>query len=195
VPHAADLLARTDVLLRELGDDKRLAITVANRSYLALQTGDFPTAYALANEGRSLSRDTGDLANVVTADLNLSLAARSLGKLEMSTQALVEALELAREVGDPASLAEALIIAAASIVSRDPGTARALIDVADKARRDLMLELLPIEQEVHDAVQRELRGIPRIDVAVDLSEGDLPIVIDTAVGRALEALADAANHR
>ena len=85
----------------------------------------------------------------------------------------MEALELAREVGDPASLAEALIIAAASIVARDPGTARALIDVADKARRELMLELLPIEQEVHDAVQRELRGIPGIDVAVDLSEGDL----------------------
>jgi hypothetical protein len=87
VPHAAELLARTDVLLRELGDDKRLAITVANRSYLALQAGDFPTAYALASEGRSLSRETGDLANVVTADLNLSLGSalrladtRCLGK-------------------------------------------------------------------------------------------------------------------
>lgn len=59
----------------------------------------------------------------------------------------------------------------ASIVSRDPRTARALIDVADRARRDLMLELLPVEQEVRDAVQRELRGIPGIDIAVDLSEG------------------------
>jgi predicted ATPase len=190
---AAELLAETETLLRELGDEKRLAITVANRAYLALETGDVELAFALADEGRGLSRKIGDRGNVVSADLNLSLAARSLGRHETAREALREALELARDIGDTAFLADALIVAAALIVSREPTTAAALLAAADRARRDLMLELDPVERDVRAAVQSELRDTYRIDVPADVSADELPFILDTAAARALESLAKLAT--
>jgi tetratricopeptide (TPR) repeat protein len=191
----SELLAQTEALLRELGDERRLAITMANRAYLALEMGDFEVAFALADESRGLSRKMGDALNVVSADLNLSLAARSLGRPETAREALQEALELARNAGHAAFLVDALIEAAALIVSGDPTTAAELVAVADRARQDLMLELDPVEREVHAAVQSELRRIHRIEVPGDISAGDLPVILDAAVARALESVADLPNGR
>jgi predicted ATPase len=191
----AELLAHTEALLRELGDERRLAITMANRAYLALEMGDFEVAFALANESRGLSRKMGDALNIVSADLNLSVAARSLGRHETAKEALQEALELARDAGHAAFLVDALIEAAALIVSGDPTTAADLVTVADRARRDLMLELDPVEREVRAAVQSELRRKHRIDVPGDTSAGDLPVILDAAVARALESVANLANGR
>jgi len=191
----AELLAHTEALLRELGDERRLAITMANRAYLALEMGDFEVAFALANESRGLSRKMGDALNVVSADLNLSVAARSLGRHETAKEALREALELARDAGHAAFLVDALIEAAALIVSGDPTTAADLVTVADRARRDLMLELDPVEREVRAAVQSELRRKHRIDVPGDTLAGDLPVILDAAVARALESVANLANGR
>ena len=191
----AELLAQTEGLLRELGDERRLAIAMANRAYLALEMGNFEVAFALADESRGLSRKMGDALNVVSADLNLSLAARSLGRRETAKEALQEALELAREAEHAAFLVDALIEAAALLVSGDPTTAAELVAVADTARRDLMLELDPVEREVRAAVQSELRRMHRIDVTADIPEGDLAVVLDAAVARALESVANLANDR
>jgi predicted ATPase/class 3 adenylate cyclase len=189
----AELLAETEALFRELGDERRLAVTMNNRAYLALELGDFEVAFALADEGRSLSRKIGDPASAVSAGVNLSLAARSLGRNESAKEALQEALELARDVGHAAFLADALLVAAALIVRGDPATAAAFVAVADRARRDLMLELDPVEREVRAAVETELRGIHGIDVPADIAAGDLPLVLDAAADRALESLAQLAN--
>jgi predicted ATPase/class 3 adenylate cyclase len=189
----AELLAETEALFREVDDEKHLAISVSNRAYLALEMGDFEAAFALADEARGLSRKIGDHTNVVAADLNLSLAARSLGRYETARNALREALELARDVGNAAYLVDGLIVTAALIVSRDPTTAATLLAVADRAKQDLLLEVEPVEREVHTEVQRQLRGIGRIDVPGDVSAGDLPVVLDTAATRALESLAKLAN--
>jgi tetratricopeptide (TPR) repeat protein len=189
VRRGAELLAQTEALLRELGDERRLAIAMANRAYLALEMGDFEVAFALADESRGLSRKMADALNVVSADLNLSLAARSLGRDETAKEALQEALELARDAGHAAFLVDALIEAAALIVSGDPTTAAELVAVADRAQQDLKLELDPVEREVRAAVHSELRRIPRIDVPGDTSAGDLAVILDAAVARALESVA------
>ena len=186
----AELLAQTEVLLRELGDERRLAVTIFNRAYLALEMGDFEPAFALAEESRGLSRKMPDALNVVSADLNLSMAARSLGKHETAKEALQEALALARDAGHAAFLVAALIQAAALIVADDPTTAAELVAAADRAQQDLMLELHPVEQHVHAQVQSELRRIDQIDVPDDISAGDLPVVLDAAAARALEAIAN-----
>jgi tetratricopeptide (TPR) repeat protein len=151
--------------------------------------GDFEVAFALADESRGLSRKMADALNVVSADLNLSLAARSLGRDETAKEALQEALELARDAGHAAFLVDALIEAAALIVSGDPTTAAELVAVADRAQQDLKLELDPVEREVRAAVHSELRRIPRIDVPGDTSAGDLAVILDAAVARALESVA------
>src|SRR5262245_12210552 len=46
---AAELLAETQALFRELGDEKRLAITINNSAYLALEMGDYDVGLALAD--------------------------------------------------------------------------------------------------------------------------------------------------
>jgi tetratricopeptide (TPR) repeat protein len=168
---------------------------MANRAYLALEMGDFEMAFALADESRGLSRKMGDALNVVSADLNLSLAARSLGRHGRAKEALQEALELARDAGHAAFLVDALIEAAALIVSGDPTTAAELVAVADRAQQELKLELDPVERDVRAAVQSELRRIDRIDISRDISAGDLPVILDAAVARALESLADLADGR
>ena len=195
VRRGAELLAQTEALFRELGDERRLAIAMANRAYLALETGDFEVAFTLADECRGLSRRMGDALNVVSADLNLSMAARSLGRHEAAEEALKEALELARDAGHAAFLVDALIEAAAVILSGDPTTAAELVAVADRARQDLMLQLDPVEQEVRAAVQSELRRKHRIDLPDDIASGDPAIILDEAVARALESIANLANDR
>jgi tetratricopeptide (TPR) repeat protein len=190
---AADLLAETQALFRELGDEKRLAITINNSAYLALEMGDYDVSLALAEEGRSLSRTLGDPASVVSASINLSLAALSLGRHETAKQAIQEALELGRDVGHTAYLAVALIVTAALIGSGDPITAAALLVAADKAQRDLMLELDPIERELRAAVESELHAIPTIALPDEISTDDLPVVLSAAADRALESLANLSN--
>jgi predicted ATPase/class 3 adenylate cyclase len=189
----AELLAETQALFRELGDEKRLAITMNNRAYLALELGDFEAAFALADESRGLSRKMGDRGNVVSAGLNLSLAARSLRRNRTAKEALQEALELGRDLGHAAFLADALIVAAALISSGDPATAAALVAVADKARRDLMLELDPVERGVRAEVESELSRTRRIEVPEEICAGDVPVVLDAAADRALESLATLPN--
>jgi len=190
----AELLAKTEALFRELGDEKRLAVTMNNRAYLALELGEFEVAFALADECRGLSRKMGDRASVLSAGLNLSLAAHSLGRHETAKEALQEALELARDLGHAAFLADALIVAAARIASGDPDTAAALVAVADRARRELMLELDPVELGVRAAVENELRGTYRIDLPGDASEDDLLLSLEAATVRALDALAALASR-
>jgi len=190
----AELLAKTEALFRELGDEKRLAVTMNNRAYLALELGEFEVAFTLADECRGLSRKMGDRASVLSAGLNLSLAAHSLGRHETAKEALQEALELARDLGHAAFLADALIVAAARIASGDPDTAAALVAVADRARRELMLELDPVELGVRAAVENELRGTYRIDLPGDASEDDLLLSLEAATVRALDALAALASR-
>lgn len=190
VRRGAELLAQTEALFRELGDERRLAVAMVNRAYLALEMGDFELAFTLADESRGLSRKMPDALNVVSADLNLSMAARSLGRHETAKEALHEALELARVAGHAAFLVDALIEAAALIVSGDPTTAAELVAVADRAQQELKLELDPVEQEVHAAVQSELRRIHRLAMPDDISAGDLAVVLDAAAARALEAIAN-----
>src|SRR5205823_14614558 len=113
-----------------------------------------------------------DRADGRAAVLDLSVSAPPLGKHETAEEALQEALELARDLGHAAFLADALIVAAARIASGDPDTAAALVAVADRARRELMLELDPVELGVRAAVENELRGTYRIDLPGDASEDD-----------------------
>ncbi len=119
----------------------------------------------------------------------------SLGRHETAKKALREALELARDAGHSAFLVYALIAAAAVIISGDPTTAAELVAVADRAQRDLSLELDPVEQEVRGAIESELRRIHRIDVPGNISEDDLAVILDAAAARALESLANHANGR
>jgi predicted ATPase len=193
VQRAAELLAQTESLFRELGDEKRLVKTIGNRAYLALETGDFEAAFALADKCRCLSRKLGDSKDVVVANLNLSLAARSLGRDQTAREAIREALELARKFEHAAFLIDALLIAARLVVSRDPTTAATLLAVAERARQDLMLDYDLLMREVHDAVLSELGDVRGIDLPSDACSGDLPAVLDAAAARALDSLAKLAN--
>jgi predicted ATPase/class 3 adenylate cyclase len=187
--HGAELLAKSEGLFRQLGDEKRLALTASNRAHIALEMGDFEGAFALAQEARSFFWKLDAREDVVVADMNLALAARSIGREDVASGALTEGLELARDAGHPAPLVEALIVAAALIAPRDPTAAAALVAVVERARRDLMLELDPLLRKLRGEVQNHLRSMRGIETWGEESTSDLPAVLDTAAARALASLA------
>ena len=155
-PRAAELMAEAETIGRELGDENAVAVTRANRAYLAIQMADFDLALTLAQESLALSRKAGDSTNAASAALNVALAAHACGKQRVARDALVEGIERARAQRHSPFLVAALIIAAALIVAGDPRTASVLLAVANHAQADLTIELEPVERELRASVERQL---------------------------------------
>jgi hypothetical protein len=87
-----------------------------------------------------MSRKVGHSTALLSAGVNLALAAHLAGDDHAARHALIDAIELAREVGHPHFLTSALITAAALVVSHDPSTSAVLLAVADRACSDLTLD-------------------------------------------------------
>jgi hypothetical protein len=64
-----------------------------------------------------------------------------------------------------------------------------LVAAADRARRDLTLELDPVERELRASVDSELRAAHMIDLPDDIAADDLPVILEAAALRALDSLA------
>jgi hypothetical protein len=188
-PRAAELMAEVETIGRELGDENAVAVTRANRAYLAVQMADFDLALTLAQESLALSRKAGDSTNAASAALNVALAAHACGKQRVARDALVEGIELARALRHSPFLVDALIIAAALIVASDPSTASVLLAVADRAQADLTIELEPVERELRASVERQLPDRADDDEPIDPAAGDLDTALDVAASRALQSLA------
>jgi predicted ATPase len=186
---AAELMAKVDELARELGDDHVVLVTLCNRAYLAVQLADFDLALTLATEALDLSRETGDKTSAMIAALNLALAARALGKRQSARDAVAEAIELARVEGHVTYLVDGLIVAAAVIAANDASTAALLLAAADRAQKDMTIELEPVEQDLRALVESQV--LSRLDTigGADVDTDDLDAVLSMAATRALESLA------
>lgn len=184
-PRADTLMEQVASLAHEIGDDHALAVTVGNRAYLALQLGDFEAALALAQETLVLGRNMGDRATVVTAALNVGLAAHALGKQQEARAALVDALEPARAAGHRTHVVYGLIVAAAVVARNDPATARYLLAAAQRAQKDLAIELDPVERDLLAAVESQLG---RRHPSNEPMTGEVDLILDSAATRALESL-------
>jgi len=184
---AAAFMADVETLAAELGDEHALAVTVGNRAYLAIQLADFEHALALARRALVLGRQMGDRATVITAALNLGLAAHAVAQHRDARDALIEGLDLARASGHRSYLLDGIAVAAAVVVENDPTTAAQLVTAAKRAQKELGIELDPAERELLETLSFRLHGNAGIEINEDaMSEIDL--VLDTAAARALKSL-------
>jgi predicted ATPase/class 3 adenylate cyclase len=108
--------------------DWRVEETICvTRINIAVTTGAFADAARLAEQAAGIARTGGDLAD---ASLHLGLAAGNHLLVNDAPRAVPlarEALVLARQIGDPALIATALLVAGAAVVETDPEQARAYL--------------------------------------------------------------------
>jgi hypothetical protein len=108
--------------------DWRVEETIcAARTNIAVTTGAFADANRLTEQAASIARTGGDLAD---ASLWLGLAAGNHLLVNDAPKAVPlarEALVLARQIGDPALIATALLVVGAAVVETDPEQARAYL--------------------------------------------------------------------
>jgi len=185
---AADLLTQVEAISTEADDTHVVAVVRATRAYLALQMRDFERAFTLAREALESSHSIGELANTVTAGLNLALAANALGDLQTARDALLEAIDLNGALGHRPFLIDSLIITAAVVANSDGHAALELLAAAERGRSELTIELGPVEREIAASVANSLRatGISgRPDVVVT---DELETVLDRAAVTARRTL-------
>ena len=97
------------------------------RSNIAFTTGAFADAARLSEQAAAIARTGGDLAD---ASLQLGIAAAGyllVGDAPRAVPLAREALTLARQIGDPALIATALLAVGATVVETDPEQARAYL--------------------------------------------------------------------
>ncbi len=102
-------------------------VIYAARANIAVTAGAFADSARLAERAAGLARAGGDLAE---ASLQLGLAAGShllVGDLPGAVPLAREELTLARQIGDPALIANALLVVGATVVETQPEQARAYL--------------------------------------------------------------------
>jgi len=108
--------------------DWRVEETIcAARSNIAVTTGAFADAARLAERAADLARAGGDLADTAV-HFTMAVACYVLaGDAPRGVPLANEALTLARQIGDPALIATALLEVGAAVVETDPEQARAYL--------------------------------------------------------------------
>jgi hypothetical protein len=108
--------------------DWRVEETICEaRTNIAITSGAFADAARLAERAAAIARTGGDLAD---ASFWLGLAAGNHLLVNDAPRAVPlarEALVLARQIGDPALIATALLVVGATVVETDPEQARAYL--------------------------------------------------------------------
>ncbi|HEX6760476.1 MAG TPA: DUF4062 domain-containing protein [Propionibacteriaceae bacterium] len=102
-------------------------VICAARTNIAFTAGAFADAARLAERAAGLARAGGDLAD---ASLELGIAAGGylfVGDASMAVPLAREALTLARQIGDPALIATALLEVGAAVAETDPEQSRAYL--------------------------------------------------------------------
>jgi predicted ATPase len=113
---------------RQASPDWRVEEVICGaRSNIAVTGGAFADAARLSERAAGLARAGGDLAE---ASFKLGLAAAGyllVGDAPRAVPLAREALTLARQIGDPALIATALLVVGATVAETDPDRARACL--------------------------------------------------------------------
>jgi hypothetical protein len=186
---ASELYAEVEVLCRELDDHESLRVTLGNRSFVALNVGDLELAIALASEARDRSHKHGDASSTVTACMNLSHAASLAGDRRLARDALIQAIEVARDLGHVPVIALGLVDAAHLVAEHEPAAAAIILAAARRVAVELEVELGPDWRESAAATERQIGEALKDEGTEAATAGELAAVLDTAAVLALESLA------
>jgi predicted ATPase/class 3 adenylate cyclase len=129
-------LAESLAISRELGDGARIAAALSPLSFAAVGVGDMDAALGYAREAVERATIDGDRHQLAAAKNALAQAYRASARLADAAPLYDEVLVLARETGDPESIAVAQLNRAMVAVDRGaaPPARAMLAEVVDIAR-------------------------------------------------------------
>jgi non-specific serine/threonine protein kinase len=105
---AKGLLHESLALLRDIGDPARAARVLAALAWLSIQQGQYPDVEAPARESADYARATGDRRLLLSSLGNLAIALHRQGQWAAARELLEQALAVARELGTPWEIGNAL---------------------------------------------------------------------------------------
>ena len=106
---AAERFGEALALYRELGDDRGVAVALAQQGWLLVARGDLDRATELSDESLAMARALDDRRTASVALSNLAEVAVASDDLARATELYDQALTLRREVGDRRNVANALV--------------------------------------------------------------------------------------
>jgi predicted ATPase/class 3 adenylate cyclase len=131
-------LGEGSAIARELGDDAIIARFLEADGYLAFMTDDLPRARQLLDEHLALAESRGDLMATVMAHHTVAQVARLQERFDEAATHYRQALRVAHEFGDAASLTEPLQgLAAVAIATGDADRGVRLLGANDAIRERL----------------------------------------------------------
>jgi len=105
---AKGLLQQSVALHRETGDPARAARVLSALAWLSIQQGQYSDAEAPARESADYARATGDRRLLLSSLGNLAIALHRQGQWAAAHELLEQALAMARELGTPWEIGNAL---------------------------------------------------------------------------------------
>ncbi|MCA1701967.1 MAG: hypothetical protein LC808_01320, partial [Actinobacteria bacterium] len=164
---------------RALRDQRGIAITTGNLSFLSLRKGDHATAWRLGLESLALHRQDGNHEGMATAAAALGLNCLLSTDLDQAESYLLESAEIATEVGHKEVFTSALEGLAAVATQRGEYDRGGLLLGAVVRLRDANgLARDPLEQEIHEQMMKQLHGALSDERLSQLLEQGMAMSID-----------------
>jgi tetratricopeptide (TPR) repeat protein len=123
---------------REIGDRSRIALSLINVGYVALQRDDFARARELAEEALALATDIGDKRHMSFAFGTLGWAALGEGAFEEAHRWFGESLAVAQDIGHRQSVVEMMTGLAGAAAGRNDVARAARLSGAATALEDVV---------------------------------------------------------
>jgi predicted ATPase len=179
-------------IVRELGENHRVAFAAANAGYTAMMRGDLARARAMLEEAESVSRGLDNPEAISNALQNLGLLHYLEGDMDGAQRTTVAGLRGAVELREHLGIACGLVVIAAVYADRGEAAAAArllgLIDAELEVRESV---LDPVEDRVRDnalaAVRDSLSAEAIEKAAADGAGDDLIEAAQAVVAEAGEA--------
>jgi predicted ATPase len=177
-------------IVRELGENHRVAFAAANAGYTALMRGDLPRARAMLEEAESVSRGLQNPEAISNALQNLGLLHYLEGDLEGAWRTTAAGLLGAVELREHLGIVCGLVVVAAVRAHRGEAAAAAqllgLID-AELEVRDYVLD--PVESRVRaDTLEEVSKNLAAADLKAAMEGGAKDQLIETARAVSQQAL-------
>jgi predicted ATPase/DNA-binding NarL/FixJ family response regulator len=133
---------------RQVADERRLALALADLAYVRLRRRDLAGARALSRESLALARDRGDRPTLACALQRAAEVALGFGTLSTAQDLFGECFSVARRLGHPWRAAAALEgLAVVAAMRGEARNALRLNGTASRLRTTLGTPLSPIEQQ------------------------------------------------
>jgi predicted ATPase len=169
-------------IVRELGENHRVAFAAANAGYTAMMRGDLTRAREMLEEAETVSRDLGNPEAISNTLQNLGLLHYLEGDLEGAARTTADGLRGAAELREHLGIVCGLVVVAALRARRsDPTGAARLLGLVDAELKVREYVLDPVEARLHEeTLERISAQLGATEAETAMADGSRANLIETA---------------